>query len=80
MRIVITTMKKEKISTITMTYNEKKKELTIGNREGEFVGMLEKREFEIVCASTLKGSGLDFQVKPYVIVTYKGNQQSIRME
>ncbi len=67
-------------STITMSYNEKKKELTIGKREGEFVRMLEKRTFEIIWISKLKASGLDFQAKSDVTVMYDGSSQSIQME
>jgi alpha-D-xyloside xylohydrolase len=71
---------KGKFSTITLVYNENKKELTIGKREGEFVGMLAQRTFEIVWISKQKGSGLNFHKKPDAIVMYDGSSQSIQMK
>lgn len=71
---------KGKFSTIPLSYNEKKMELTIGKREGEFVGMLAQRTFEIVWISSIKPSSLDFQTKPDAIVFYNGNMQSVRMK
>lgn len=69
---------KGKFSTIKFTYNEKNKELTIGKRQGEFAGMLQKRRFEIVWISNQKPWGLDFQLKPDALVTYDGTEQSIK--
>ena len=66
-------------STIPLSYNEKGKVLTIGKREGEFPGMLKTRAFEIVWLGKHKASGMDFQARPDAIVTYDGNECSIRM-
>jgi alpha-D-xyloside xylohydrolase len=71
---------KGKFSTIAMSYNEKKKELTIEKREGTFVGMLSQRTFEIVRITSQKPSGLEFQSKPDAIITYDGTRQSIQMK
>jgi alpha-D-xyloside xylohydrolase len=71
---------KGKFSTIAMSYNEKKTELTIEKRQGEFARMLQRRTFEIVWISSKKPSGLDFQSKPDDIITYDGTQQLIKMK
>jgi len=71
---------KGKFSKIPLSYNEKNKELTIGKRQGEFYGMLEKRTFEIVWISSQKPSGLEFQSKPDAVITYDGTRQSIQMK
>jgi alpha-D-xyloside xylohydrolase len=70
---------KGKFSTIPFTYNEERRELTIGKRQGGFIGMLEKRTFEIVWINRQKHSGLDFQSKPHATVLYDGSEQLIKM-
>ncbi len=67
-------------STIPFTYNEKEKVLTIGNRKGEFPGMLAQRSFEIVWIGKAKPSALDFQSKPDANVNYDGTQQTVQMQ
>jgi alpha-D-xyloside xylohydrolase len=69
-----------KFALIPFRYDEKKKELVIGKREGEFAGMLEKRTFEIAWISDSKPSKLDFQTKPDAIVTYNGTEQTVKMK
>jgi alpha-D-xyloside xylohydrolase len=61
-----------------LNYNEKGKRLTVGERKGEFPGMLKKRTIEIVWISKRKPTGLDFSAKPDAVVTYDGNPQTIR--
>jgi alpha-D-xyloside xylohydrolase len=65
---------------IPLRYSEKDRVLLIGNRQGEFSGMLQTRTFEIVRIGAQKPSGLDFQSKPDVIVNYNGTQQVVKME
>ena len=72
--------KKGRFSTIPFNDNEKNKELTIEKLQGEFSGILQKRTFEIVWINGQKPSGLDFQSEPDAIISYDGNQQSIRMK
>jgi alpha-D-xyloside xylohydrolase len=69
-----------KFSMIPMSYNEKDRVLTIGKRQGEFLGMLATRTFEIVWIGEEKPSGLSFVSKPDMTVTYDGTQQSIKMK
>jgi alpha-D-xyloside xylohydrolase len=71
---------KGKFSTIPLSYNEKEHILNIGKRQGEFLGMLETRTFEIIWIGIQKPSGLDFQTKPDAIISYNGNKQSVRMK
>jgi len=66
-------------STIPLTYNENEKVLNIGEREGEFPGMLRTRTFEIVWIGKGKPVGLDFLSKPDATVKYDGSPRSIRM-
>jgi alpha-D-xyloside xylohydrolase len=69
-----------KFAMIPLSYNEKDHILTIGNRQGEFPGMLATRTFEVVWIGAQKPSDLDFLSKPDVVVTYDGRQQSIKIE
>jgi alpha-D-xyloside xylohydrolase len=71
---------KGKFSIIPMSYKEKDHILTIGKRQGEFPGMLERRTFEIVWIGEQKPAGLSFESKPDVSVTYDGTLQSIKMK
>lgn len=71
---------KGEFSTIPLSYSEKDRTLTIGQRQGIFPGMLETRTFEVVWIGARKPSGLDFQSRPDTAVTYNGTQQSIKME
>lgn len=64
---------------IPMTYSEKDTRLTIGERKGEFPGMLRNRTFEIVWIGKGKPAGMDFSGKPDAVVSYDGTPQSIGM-
>ncbi len=59
-------------SMIPLSYSEKDHLLTIGKRQSEFPGMLTTRTFEIVWIGEQKPSGLNFESKPDVTVTYDG--------
>jgi alpha-D-xyloside xylohydrolase len=65
-----------KYSTIGLKWDEKTKTLTIGNRHGEFPGMLKNRTFNIVWVSTGNGTGVD-PAKKSVTVQYSGAEQKI---
>lgn len=69
-----------KYSRIPLVYNGEKKTLTIGNREGEFDGMLKDRTFNIVWVSPDHAIGLDAMVKPAKIIEYSGKEISISEE
>ena len=67
-------------SVIPLSYSEKKRELTIGSREGDFAGMLSKRTFEIVWIGPGRASGLNFASKADAVVAYDGTPRSIRIQ
>ena len=71
---------KGKFSVIQLRYNQADHVLTIGNREGEFPGMLKSRIFEIFWIHSTGHAGLDFESKPDTTVTYDGKEQSIKMQ
>ena len=62
-----------RFSNIKFTYNEAKKTLTIGDREGEFPGMLKERTFIIVPVSKTKAQGYDPEAQG-VVVKYNGQK------
>ncbi|MEJ2618050.1 MAG: glycoside hydrolase family 31 protein, partial [Ignavibacteriaceae bacterium] len=70
---------KGKFSIIPVSYSEYDHNLTIGNREGSFPGMLQTRTFEIIKISKEKPSGLDFTSKPDKIIKYDGKKQVIKL-
>jgi alpha-D-xyloside xylohydrolase len=65
-----------KYSTISLKWNETAKILTIGNRNGDFPGMLKSRTFNIVWVSPGNGEGVSPAKKP-VTVQYSGKEQKI---
>ncbi len=64
-------------STISFTWNDAKKELTIGERQGEFPGMLRKRIFKIVLVNAQHGTGIGLTSHPDKTVHYDGKKQVI---
>ena len=61
-------------STILFSYNEKTGLLTIGRREGDYQGMLQKRTFEITRFTSGQPRPLDFYSEPDQIVRYEGKE------
>jgi len=66
-------------STITVTWNDTEKTLTINKREGSFPGMLNERIFNLVLVSKNKGNGMNKPVKYDKVVTYKGQKIVINL-
>jgi alpha-D-xyloside xylohydrolase len=64
-------------ATIPFTWNDGRKELTIGERKGEFPGMLKKRTFKIVLVTERKGTAIGITAKPDKTVQYDGKVQVI---
>jgi alpha-D-xyloside xylohydrolase len=67
-------------SLIPLSFSDKDQTLTIGERRGEFPGMLQTRTFEINWINRQKTSGLDFQSKPDAVVIYDGSSQSLHLK
>ena len=63
---------------IPFTYNEAEGTLTIGDREGEFPGMLKERTFNVVKVSKDKAQPFDLNAKGQV-VKYDGKAQSVKL-
>ena len=65
-------------STITFTWDNKKKTLTISDRNGSFPGMLQARKFNLVLVSTRKGTGENLSSNPEYSVNYSGKKAIIK--
>ncbi len=61
-------------STITFTWNDAKKVLTINDRKGSFPGMISKRKFNITVVNEKKGIGTAKDAKPDKVVSYTGEK------
>ncbi|MEO0293675.1 MAG: TIM-barrel domain-containing protein [candidate division WOR-3 bacterium] len=70
---------KDIFSIIPFIYEEKAKTLTIGERKGEFPGMLKERTINIIWVSKKKEVGLDFKRRPDKTIKYNGKSVSIKM-
>jgi alpha-D-xyloside xylohydrolase len=65
-------------ATIPFHWEETTQTLTIGDREGEFPGMLRSRTLRIVFAGEDHGVGIAAEDKPDRIVKYEGQQITVR--
>jgi len=61
-------------SEIRFSWNDKKKQLTIADRSGQFPGMLEKRQFRIVLVNEKQGTGDRPAVADVRKVEYEGKK------
>ncbi len=66
-------------STITFTWNDAGKVLTIGKRKGSFPGMLKERKFRIVVVSKNNGTGMNAVEKYDKVVTYNGKKVAVQL-
>ena len=66
-------------STVTFTWDDAKRVLTIGNRKGSFPGMLEERKFNIVRVTTNKGIGTSVDEQYDKVVTYSGKKVVVKL-
>lgn len=66
-------------SIITFIWDQSTKTLTIGDREGEFPGMVESREFDIVLVRNGHGVGVGSTTKPDKIIRYEGKKIQIKL-
>ncbi|MFY9597055.1 MAG: DUF5110 domain-containing protein, partial [Dysgonamonadaceae bacterium] len=65
---------KGKFAVIPFTYNEKEKKLMIGDREGEFDGMLEFRKFNVIFVSKNHPVGFKPDMTEGILVEYDGTR------
>jgi alpha-D-xyloside xylohydrolase len=66
-------------STITLSWNDAKKALTVNSRKGTFPGMLAERKFSIVRVAKNKGTGMEVIEKYDPVVTYNGQKIVIKL-
>ena len=64
-------------SLIPLNWDEGKQQLTIGNREGKYPGMLESRTFRIVFVAKGRGVGVDVSDKEDRSVRYTGKEVTV---
>jgi alpha-D-xyloside xylohydrolase len=64
---------------IPLRWNDAARTLTIGKREGSFVGMQKERTFEVVLVSKAKPVGFSFAPKADKSVRYDGTPMEIKM-
>lgn len=69
---------KGKFTEIPFSWDEKNKRLSIGDRKGEFTGMLQKRRFRIVLITPDRSIGIDQAVKPAKVLQYNGKKTGIK--
>ncbi len=68
-----------KYSTIDISYDDATRTLTIGQRKGEFDGMLKTRRFNIVLVTKEKPHALDFDKPQGKSVQYKGKALKVKL-
>jgi alpha-D-xyloside xylohydrolase len=68
---------KGKSATFTLSWNDKKHQLSISDTKGNFNGMLKRRTFNIVLINGLHGSGEAVTTKPDKTVTYMGKAMAV---
>jgi alpha-D-xyloside xylohydrolase len=69
-----------KYTVINFQYDDKNKSLTIHKRKGEFSGMLNERNFEIVWVSKDRPAGLGLTAQPDQVVNYKGEEVKVQKQ
>ncbi len=68
---------KGKYATIPLHWNEAEKTLTIGNRQGEFAGMVKERTFNVVWVTPKNGTGIE-PAKTVKAVKYSGSEVTVK--
>ena len=63
---------KGKSSSIAFSWDDQKQLLTISDRKGNFVGMLNNRTIKVVFVSENQGTGINITNKPNQIINYNG--------
>ena len=67
-------------ATIDFSWNDKTHTLTIGQRQGNFAGMLETRTFNVVLVMPHHGSGVDVTEKVEKAVLYSGTKMAVALK
>ena len=64
---------------IPMKYDEATKTLVIGERQGDFPGMLKERTFTVITVNKEKAQPFDLNAKG-VTVKYNGSKQTLKLQ
>ena len=64
-------------ATIPFHWDDAKQTLTIGDRKGEFPGMLQSRTFRIIFAGENHGAGIDSEANADKMVQYAGKEMTV---
>jgi len=64
-------------ATIPVLWDDANRKLTIGDRQGGFPGMLERRAFRVVFVGDGHGVGIDLTAQPDKVVEYSGRQITV---
>jgi alpha-D-xyloside xylohydrolase len=70
---------KGKFSAISLSYSEKAKSLTIGDRSGSYEGMTKERTFRIIVLNPKAARKLNIDQKADYTIRYNGKQQVIKL-
>jgi alpha-D-xyloside xylohydrolase len=70
---------KGKYATIDITYNDKQHSVTIGDRKGQFSGMLQNRRFNVVLITPSQSRTLDLNQPQGKMVKYSGKKITIKL-
>lgn len=64
-------------STIELSWNDAKQQLTIGERKGSFPGMQLQRKFNVTLCTKENGTGIPISI-PNKKVSYNGKKQAVQ--
>jgi alpha-D-xyloside xylohydrolase len=64
-------------ATITFHWSDAAHTLTVGDRQGQFPGMLQSRTFRVVFVDAKHGAGIEPENEPDKVVQYSGKQISV---
>jgi alpha-D-xyloside xylohydrolase len=66
-------------STITFSWDDAKKTLTISDRSGSFPGMIGDRKFNVVLVTSNKGGGDSLVNQPDKVISYTGKKLTVKL-
>jgi alpha-D-xyloside xylohydrolase len=70
---------KGEFAKITLDWDDSTQTLTIGERTGEFSGMVKNRTFNVVKVSSGHGVGIDPEAKPDAVIKYTGAEATVAL-
>lgn len=64
---------------IPFSYDNASKSLVIGQRKGQFEGMISNRQFKIILVTPISPKKLNFDGRPDITITYDGTEQKVEL-